>query len=173
MRQPFLREMDRLLIQEMGPHWFDVYLSLFGYPRSVKCSCRRVSPYARGEDVAVILFEHDSMIGLLDGSWASRECVDGRFHREDGINTMDQVVIDGSDATLRLDPDGKLEIVRGRNRIERVAYNPGQYVDAHKRLHRHFIDCISNGTPFAASGLENVRVLELIEKAYAAGETRR
>jgi predicted dehydrogenase len=169
MKQPFFRDMDRLLIQEMGPHWFDVYVHLFGDPRSVKCSYRRVSPYARGEDLAVVVFEHDSMIGLLEASWASREYLDSRFHRDDGINTMDRLVIDGADATLRLDADGKIDIIRGRSQIERIAYDPGVYVDAHKRLHNHFIDCLDTGEPFATSGEANLRVLELIETAYASG----
>ena len=122
--------------------------------------------------MAVVIFEHDSMMGLLEGNWASRECLEGRFVRPEGINTMDYVVIDGAHATLRLDCNGLMEIIRGRGRIERVPFEPGEYVDAHKRLHRHFIECLDSGRPFAASGEHNVRVIELVEEAYASAAHR-
>jgi predicted dehydrogenase len=168
MRQPHLREQERLLIQEMGPHWFDTYLHLFGEPRSVTCRYRRVSPFAKGEDLALVIFEHDWMMGLLEGNWVTRECLDGGFNRPEGINTMDYVAIDGATATLRLDCNGVMEVIRGRDQIERVTFEPGEYVDAHKRLHQHFIECLDAGRPFAASAEHNLRVIELVEQAYAS-----
>lgn len=170
LQQPFLRTMPRLLVQEMGPHWFDLYLHFFGEPASVSCLHRRASPHAAGEDQFVLTCGHERMIGLVEASWYSREFLHSPHVRADGVNLMDEILVEGSAATLRLNPAGDIEIIYDRGAVEPVSYERGEYHDAHRRMHRHFLDRLTDGQPFATEGESNLRVLALIEAAYRSGE---
>ncbi len=167
MDQPYFLQMDRLLLFEMGPHWIDTYLHFFGEPEHVSATIKRVSPHILGDDLAILVFQHKDMIGLLEASWTSKEFVQGSHTWENGVNLMDHIVIEGTEATLRLDIQGNLDIIYGKDQIEKIDYTPCDYADGHKLLHQHFVDCLDNGTEPATSGESNVKVMEIIENAYS------
>lgn len=168
MDQPYFLQMDRLLLFEMGPHWIDTYIHFFGEPEHVTVTLKRVSHHIIGDDLAILVFQHKDMVGLLEASWTSREYVQGSHVCANGVNLMDYIVVDGSKATLRLDTNGNLETIYGEDRVERIDYIPSEYVDAHKLLHQHFVDCLDNGRVPTTSGANNIRVLKVIENAYIA-----
>ncbi len=55
--QPFLAELERFLLDDVGVHLFDTVRFLFGEPRSVYCRTKRVNPRIRGEDMATAIFD--------------------------------------------------------------------------------------------------------------------
>jgi predicted dehydrogenase len=53
--QPFLAELERFIITDLGSHTLDVARFLFGEAESLYCQTRRVHPNIKGEDVAAIM----------------------------------------------------------------------------------------------------------------------
>lgn len=170
MTQPYFREMDRLLLYEMGPHYIDSYRFLFGEPIGLTATHKRVSPYIKGDDLAILILHHESMTGLIEASWASRELADGTYNLPGGENLMEYIVIEGSDATLRLTADGFIQLIYTGGRVENADYTKDEFQKSHDRLHKHFIDGLNSGTAFATSGEEYMKVMQIIEKAYSIGE---
>lgn len=170
MTQPYFRDMDRLLLYEMGPHYIDSYRYLFGEPTGLTATCKRVSPHIRGDDLAILVFHHETMTGMLEASWAARELSDGAHNLPGGENLMEYIVIEGSEATLRLTADGAMQLVRTGGSVERVEYPRDEFQKSHDRLHEHFIRGLESGEPFATSGEEYLKVMRIIETAYAVAE---
>lgn len=169
MTQPYFREMDRLLLYEMGPHYIDAYRYLFGQPSGLTAVHKRISPHIMGDDLAILIFHHGSMTGMLEASWASREFLDGAYNLAGGENLMEYVIVEGADATLRLTADGKLQLIRAGGRVEDVDYPKDDLQCSHDRLHAHFIHGLNTGEPFATSGEEYLQVMRIIEQAYSIG----
>lgn len=55
--QPFLRDLERFLLMDMGSHILDVARFLFGETCSLYCRTRRIQTGIRGEDLATLLLE--------------------------------------------------------------------------------------------------------------------
>ncbi|SDY01125.1 Gfo/Idh/MocA family protein [Paenibacillus sp. CF384] len=170
MTQPYFRDMERLLLYEMGPHYIDSYRSLFGEPDGITAVTKRVSPHIKGDDLAIVIFHHTAMTGMLEASWASREFRDGSYTLPGGENLMEYVVIEGSEATLRLNADGEMLLLRTDGTVEQIPRPQEAFQESHNRLHQHFIDGIESGLPFVTSGEEYLKTMEIIEAAYQVGK---
>lgn len=170
MTQPYFREMERLLLYEMGPHYIDSYRSLFGEPEGLTAVLKRVSPHIKGDDLAILAFHHPEMTGLLEASWAAREFRDGAYHLPGGENLMEYVVIEGSEATLRLTADGEMYLLRSDGTVEAAPYAKEPFQESHNRLHRHFIEGLETGAPFVTAGSDYLKTMEIIETAYRIGK---
>jgi len=71
--QPFLRELERFIITDIGSHILDTARFLFGEARRLHCTTQRVNPTIRGEDVATVLLEMQSGATVTcEMSYASR-----------------------------------------------------------------------------------------------------
>jgi predicted dehydrogenase len=55
--QPYLKEVERLILADMGSHILDVARFLFGEARSLYCQTRQVTPGIRAEDVATVMMD--------------------------------------------------------------------------------------------------------------------
>lgn len=170
MTQPYFREMDRLLLYEMGPHYIDSYRSLFGEPEGITAVVKRVSPHIKGDDLAILVLHHEGMTGMIEASWAAREFRDGSYNQPDGENLMEYVLIEGSDATLRLTADGEMFMLRTNGDVLPMALATEAFQESHNRLHQHFIAGLESGAPFATSGEEYMKTMRIIEAAYKAGK---
>jgi predicted dehydrogenase len=53
--QPFLKELEQLILTDMGTHTLDVARFLFGEAASLYCTIRRVQPDLKGEDMATVV----------------------------------------------------------------------------------------------------------------------
>ena len=71
--QPFLKDLERFILTDIGSHILDVARFLFGEARSLYALTRRVNPAIRGEDVATVMMEMDSGATVTcEMSYASR-----------------------------------------------------------------------------------------------------
>ncbi len=55
--QPFLAELDKFILTDMGSHVFDVTRYLFGEVKTLWCQTRAITPGIKGEDVAAVMME--------------------------------------------------------------------------------------------------------------------
>lgn len=102
-RQPYFREMKRFLIHETGIHWIDVFRYLLGEVESIYADLQQLNPNIKGEDAGIVLFQFDHDIrAVFDGNrLADHSAQNTRL-------TMGEMQIEGSNASLILNGDGKI-----------------------------------------------------------------
>lgn len=169
-RQPYFREMERLLIFETGVHFIDAFRYVAGEIDGVYATTRRLNHVIKGEDAATVLFEFES--GAL-GSWDAN-----RFNESNDENpryTFGDFVVEGNGGTIRLASDGRLSIQPlGQSETDHpyVHSNHGFCGDCVFATINHFIDCLTDGDEFETNGPSYLRTLEVQEAVYVSAATR-
>lgn len=164
-RQPYFRTMERFLVHETAIHLIDTFRYLMGDVGSVFAQLCRLNPAILGEDAGIILFEFDSGArGVFDGNRLADHAAENRRL------TMGEMLIEGSDASLRLDGNGRLFLRgHGRNDEDEIAYDwhdRGFGGDCVHRLQRHVVDHLRHGTPVMNTGAEYLSNLRVERAVY-------
>ena len=168
-RQPYFRDMPRLLIYETGVHFVDVFRYLAGEIEGVYANLRRWNPDIAGEDAATVLFEFASgAIGLWDGNrYNESTSTDARL-------TFGEALVEGSGGTIRLDESGRLTLQPLGARETEIDYlfeRRGFAGDCVWHAQRHFIDCLRDGRAFETGAGEYVKSLAVVEAIYQSATT--
>jgi predicted dehydrogenase len=163
MRQPYFRDMPRLLMYEMGTHWFDVWRFLFGEPKRLYTELRRVSPYIKGDDVGTVFLGHDGFHGIMEMSWASRRVFSQAKQEQFLIETDRNSLIVYGDGTAKLLEDNKETLLNGPLEHD--------YIGSFHNLQSHFLHCLETGEPFQTSGEDNIKTLRLVFAAYESSRS--
>lgn len=166
--QPFFRKMPKLLFFEMGAHWFDTWRFLFGTPKRLYAEIQRISPYITGEDTGIVVMGYDHFCGYLDASWATRQKLDRPLGTEVGPVHLEQLVIDGSEATLKMYTSGKISLVSKDGSNERMIAESTEldHEASHIRLQSHFLECLQSGAAFDTEGSDNLITLSMVFGVY-------
>lgn len=170
-RQPYFRTMDRLLVHETAIHLIDTFRYLMGDVREVYARLTRLNPVIAGEDAGVILFDFATGTrGVFDGNRLVDHAAQNRRL------TMGEMLIEGSDAVLRLDGDGRLFLRRhGENDENELPYaweNRGFAGDCVFRLQRHVVDHLMGRGDIMNTGrdyLANLVVEQTVYESDAVG----
>lgn len=168
--QPYFAGMPRLILLEMGPHLVDTARFLLGEVASISAQLGRFGDGHPGEDVATLLLTFEGgAFGLLDLSW----CAPAEAARPEWA--LNETVVEGDRATLRLKPEGSLERVdpSGRAEVMAVALPPAEriYLDGYAATQAHFIEGLLTGRPHETGGRETLRTMEVIWAGYRSAET--
>ena len=169
-RQPYFQDMQRFLLHETGVHHFDVFRFLLGEPETVYADLRRLNPVIAGEDAGhVILAFPGGARALYDGNRLADHAAENRRL------TMGEMLIEGSNAILRLDGDGHLFLRNhGRNTEEPVDYawsGRGFGGDCVHAFQRHIVDHLLAGAPLETAAADYLTNLAIVEAAYRSDET--
>ncbi|MCM3626132.1 Gfo/Idh/MocA family oxidoreductase [Paenibacillus glycanilyticus] len=166
--QPFFRGMPKLLFFEMGPHWFDTWRFLFGTPKRLYAETLRVSPHIAGEDSGIVTMGYDHFYGYLDASWATRQKLDRPLGTEVGPVHLEQLVIDGSEATLKMYTSGQISMVGKDGSREHILAESTEldHEESHIRLQSHFVECLRSGAVFQTEGSDNLITLSMVFGVY-------
>ena len=163
-RQPYFREMPRLLVHETGVHFIDTFRYLAGEISGVFANLRRLNPVINGEDCGLLLFEFESgAVGLWDAN---------RFNEsraEDPRYTFGEMLVEGDGGSLRLEDDGRIMVqLLGQPEYEHHYQHThrGFGGDCVWATQRHFIDALKSGTPFETAGPDYLRTLRTVEAIY-------
>ncbi len=164
-RQPYFRAMDRFLVHETAIHLIDTFRYLMGEVRGVYAQLDRLNPAIAGEDAGIIVFAFENGTrGVFDGNRLADHAAENRRL------TMGEMLIEGSDATLRLDGDGRLHLRQhGRNDEHEIAYDwqdRGFGGDCVYRLQRHVVDHLRGGGPLSNTGAEYLANLRIEQAVY-------
>jgi len=171
-RQPYFQSMPRFLIHETGIHFIDTFRYLLGEPAWVEADLRRLNPHIKGEDAGYVT------LGFGDGR---RAHFDGnRLVDHPAQNTrltMGEMLIEGSDAVLRLDGDGRL-FLRPQGGAERehdyLWENRGFAGDCVMALQADLLERLERGAAPVNTGRAYLRNIAIEEAVYrAAAEHRR
>lgn len=170
-RQPYFREMPRLLIHETGVHFLDTFRYLAGEIEEVSARLRRLNPVIAGEDTALVTVRFAS--GAL-GVWDAN-----RYNETTDQNprlTFGDTYLEGDQGTIRLDGAGRL-FVKPLGEAERehaYAWNDVGFAgDCVYATQRHFVACLRSGEPFETSGQDYLRSLAAVEAVYEADRLNR
>ena len=173
--QPSLRELDRFILMDVGPHILDVSRFLFGEMTSVACSTHRIDRRIRGEDVATVLLESRSGVTVVcELSYASR------LEREAFPETLILVEADRGSASLSHGGVIKVTTAAG-TRAERVPVPEYSWADpAYAAVHASIVDCNRNllaalrgegqAETTAADNIETLRLVDAAYRSAASGD---
>jgi predicted dehydrogenase len=166
--QPFLAEIEKFIIADVGSHVLDVARYLMGEVRNLRCLTRRVNPDIKGEDVANVLLEMQSGAHCyVEMSYASI------LEKEVFPQTL--ILLEGKRGSLRLGPDFQLSITtREGTKHEKVAppiyewVNPDYAVvqSSMVAINRDFLQALQQGQPAEITGEDNLRTMQLVNVAY-------
>ena len=170
-RQPYFQKMERFLVHETGVHWIDTFRYLFGNPTSVLADLRRLNPVIAGEDAGLIILQLPGGVrGVLDANrLADHQATNLR-------RTMGEMLIEGSQAVLRLDGEGRL-FIRHHGEVGEAEVKFGWHDNAFggdcvfnlcAHVARHMLD----GTPLENEASDYL-VVQAVERAcYLSAENR-
>lgn len=169
-RQPYFREMPRLLIFETGVHFVDTFRYVAGEIEGVFASLQKLNADIVGEDSATVMFEFESgATGMWDGNrYNEPTSADARF-------TFGDAQIEGSGGTIRLYGTGRLTVQplgQPETEIDYPFERRGFAGDCVFATQQHFVDCLRNGRPFETSGEQYLKSLAVVEAIYRSAETR-
>jgi len=163
--------MPRFLIHETAIHLIDVFRYLLGEVGGVFARLRRLNPHIQGEDAGYVLFDFESgAAGLFDGN----RLVD--FPADNPRLTMGEMLLEGSDATLRLDGFGRLWLKPHKGEEREHAYewrNDGFGGDCVHALQRHVVAHLLQGAPLENAGEAYLRNLEIEGAIYRSAQSGR
>lgn len=171
--QPFLADLDRFILSDMGSHILDTARFLFGEVATIFCRSQHVyrdlkGQAVRGEDVAtVILGMVNGMTVTVELSYASRTEIE-RFPET-------YVYVEGSEGFLELGPDFSLRTTTAEGTlIRRVPPPRYAWADpAYDVVHASIVPCNADilaglrGERVAeTTGDDNLRTVRLVAAAY-------
>lgn len=173
--QPYFATMPRLVIYEMGIHFFDTMRYLFGEPRRLTATMGNASSEIAGEDNAVVLVSYDNMVAIMDISWASIPT----YPKKDSVSWA-VMTVEGEGGTMHLSYDGRLRVITDDTE-EVFEFESDPIADSFTGMQRRFVESVAFGIDCEMSGWEYAKTMELVfgayfsalhEQVYRVGEDR-
>jgi predicted dehydrogenase len=169
-RQPYFREMPRLLVYETGVHFIDTFRYLGGEIERVYCLLRKLNPVIAGEDCGLLVCEFASgAVGVWDAN---------RYNEATAENpryTFGELLVEGSGGSIRLGVDGTMTVQTLGQPEKEHPYSHRAHAfcsDCCYTTQRHFIDRLLDGGPFETGGDEYLRTLAVQEAVYESATSR-
>lgn len=163
-RQPYFRQMPRLLIYETLVHHIDTARFLFGEIDTVFAVARRINPAILGEDRALLILTHtEPLEGVIDGHRYLDPDPDGP--------AMGETWIEGEDGRIHIPATGDVRRNGQTAWINHVT--AGYRGDSVGETQRHFIACLTGGRPFETGAREYLKTFGAVEAAYRSLAERR
>lgn len=173
--QPYLAEIERLAIMDVGLHVFDLARHFMGEVERISCTTQRINPKVRGEDAFTALLAHDS---------GTTSICDVSFYTRIDPEPFPEVTawIEGDGGTLALDLGYRLTIHQpARHETEDVdppvptwGARPWHCVqDSVAAFEAHAVEVMAGRADPQPSGRDNLRTLALAFAAYESAATGR
>jgi predicted dehydrogenase len=170
--QPFLAEMPRLILMEMGCHLIDTARYLIGEIQTVSATTSRFGSGHFGEDIATLsVYFSGGALGLLDMTW----CAPPDLARPEWA--LNETVVEGTAGSLGVTADGSLrfESLRGKSETIPVPLPPDKevYLDGYVATQAHFVEGLRRGFPHETSGHDTMKTMQVVWAAYRSAEDGR
>lgn len=162
--QPYFATMPRLVIYEMGVHFFDTMRYLFGEPLRLSATIGNASSEIAGEDNAIALVSYENLVAIMDISWAS-------IPLYDKANAVSWAVmtVEAEGGTMHLSADGSLRVITD-DTDEVFEFGPETINDSFAGMQRRFIECVVADLDCEMSGREYAKTMELAFGSYASAK---
>ncbi len=173
--QPYLAEIERFTIMDVGLHLFDLARRFLGEVDSLFCRTQRMNPIVKGEDGFHASLRHASgAVSICDVSFWTRA------HPQPFPQTLAR--IEGDLATLELRQDYRL-LVHSDGAVREIDAAPDipawggapwhGIQDSVIAIQAHWLDCLRTGATPQPSGADNLRTLALALAAYDSAQQGR
>jgi len=172
VNQPYLTEIERFAIMDVGLHLFDLAGHFMGEVRRLSCVTQKLNPIVRGEDAFTALLQHESgAASICDCSFQS--------HYVPQPFPQTAAVIEGDKGTLELDrgfhirlhQDDKTELFDGEPDVPSWGAKPWHTVQQSVcAFQKHAVEVMSGTSSPQPSGADNAKTLRLALAAYEAAE---
>ncbi|MDW3645528.1 MAG: Gfo/Idh/MocA family oxidoreductase [Bacteroidia bacterium] len=169
-RQPYFRQMPRLLMFETGVHYIDTFRFLGGEISAVYAQLDRWNSNIAGEDAGLIMFEFEQGGRAI---WDANRYNESQA--EDPRFTFGTCWLEGNKGALHLGTDGKIaHHPLGENSTE-IPYKlekknfSGDCVYA---TQKHFIDALHANKAFETSGQDYLKTLRILEAVYESAKRK-
>jgi D-apiose dehydrogenase len=167
-QQPYLRDVDQLILMDMGVHVLDVTRFLFGEASSMCCRTQKTRSDISGEDMATM------MLGFSNERTAIVECSYGSKLPHD---TFPEILIslEGTNGAVVLSPGyritkrsgEKVEIINAEPVVSNWCEKPWHVTqDSVTETCRHWIETVPNNQKPETEVSDNLKTLKLVEAAY-------
>lgn len=169
-RQPYFRQMPRLLVYETGIHYIDVFRYLIGEIDALYGRLRTLNPVIAGEDSALVFFEFkNGTHGILDGNrYNEFNCKDARY-------TFGETIIEGNQGTIRLYSSGKITVQLLGKLEKEVNYqhqNKNFAGDCVFFAQQHFVRAFLNNLPFETNIEDYLKNIIAQEAIYQSNKDK-
>jgi D-apiose dehydrogenase len=155
-RQPFMRGEKRMLVAEVLIHHLDTLRMLLGPLRVTAAGLSRTYSEMAGEDGAVIQMKADRGGSVtVFASFAA--------HGLPAVQ-VDRLDILGATGSIRL--DGPHLVCAGASPVEKQYDLAVEYQGSYSRTIAHFVQALSDNTPFETAPEDNIETLRLVEDCY-------
>ena len=171
--QPYLAEIERFTIMDVGLHLFDLARHFMGDVARLSCTTQHLNPIVKGEDAFTALLAHQN------GTTTICDC---SFHSKIHPDPFPQTVawIEGELGTLQLNADFNL-IVHRANRHEVLDVEPAvphwgdrpwhNVQDSVLRFQAQALLALNKTGSAQPSGADNLQTLRLALAAYESAKT--
>ena len=171
--QPFLKNLPRFVLADMGVHILDTARFLFEEAQSVYCQTRKVQPDIAGEDAATVMTLHNGVTVITELGYPQN------FYEEDRFpETL--IRIEGQRGSIELAADYWLRITTSEGTTARRV--PPKHYDwadpAYNVVHASLVPCLANllegvrGGRAETTAEDNLKTLRIVEGAYLSAERR-
>jgi len=166
--QPFLMELERFILTDIGSHILDTARFLFGEATELYCQTRRINEKIRGEDVATVMLRMGGGCTVVcEMSYASRMEHD-RFPET-------YVQVECERGSVELGPDFRLSVTTEEGTRSRRCVPPHYaWADpAYDLVHASIVGCnadllcsLRTGRQAETAAADNLRTVGLVFGAY-------
>jgi D-apiose dehydrogenase len=171
--QPFLAELDKFIITDMGSHILDVTRYLFGEVKTLWCQTRSVNPGIRGEDLAVVTLEmRNGMPVYAEMSYAS-------IVEHDSFSTV-FILVEGDKGSVYLGPGFEIRTTTRERTVSELVKFPSypwadpNYIVNHESgipISRNILaDMLGEGKA-ENTGDDNFETVKLVWASYESANT--
>lgn len=172
--QPFYENVEMLMLLEQGCHYIDAFRFFFGEPVAVQAHIDYISPFVKGDDMAVVLIKFKDMVAVLEDLWCTNAQEKTSVTFVQGKKGSINFEGTAGSAPHRTKKTGGLEIsLMDGTRYVREMNAEDYYARSFEKLQKHFIDCIIDDKEPTTSGKDNLKTLEIAFKAYEASKKQR
>jgi predicted dehydrogenase len=166
--QPYLAEVERLALMDVGLHLFDLTRVLMGEVRSLHCRTQHLNPSIRGEDAFAASLRHENgAVSVVDCSFFSPSSPD--------LFPQTLACIEGTEGSLELAPGYRLREVHFGT-VDETSVEPEVPIWGAKPWHciqesvisfqRHVVEVLEGRALPQPSGSHNRDTLALAFAAY-------
>ncbi len=165
--QPFLKNLEHLVLADMGSHVLDVARFLFGEAQSLYCQHYRTRDDIRGEDVASVMLRHGDLICTCEVSSATRT--------EWGHYPDLFAFVEGTGGSVELAPDYWLRVTTDEGTFARRYAPPAYSWALGDQQHwcasivacqRNLLEALRAGRKAETDGEDNLKTMRLLYGAY-------
>ena len=163
-RQPYFRDMSRLLIHETGIHFIDTFRYLLGEVDTVYARLAKYNTHIAGEDAGILVMNH------INGStsiWNANRY--NESNKENPRFTFGHMLLEGNLGSLRLYEDGSVTLQQLGQPEKMTEFSPSNHGfagDCVYATQAHFIECLQSGNTFETNIHEYMKSILVQEAVY-------